>query len=130
MQHFSNHIDILIEQFAKLPGIGRKTAQRLAFHVINLTQEEVQELADAVVNAKSNIMYCDVCCNIADKSPICGNPSRDSSIICVVEDPRDVAAMEKIEGIQRKVPCASWDDISYGFHNGYAKDQGAHEEAL
>ena len=97
MQHFSNHIDILIEQFAKLPGIGRKTAQRLAFHVINLTQEEVQELADAVVNAKSNIMYCDVCSNIADKSPcaICGNPSRDSSIICVVEDPRDVAAMER-----------------------------------
>ena len=97
MQHFSNHIDILIEQFAKLPGTGRKTAQRLAFHVINLTQEEVQELADAVVNAKSNIMYCDVCCNIADKSPcaICGNPSRDSSIICVVEDPRDVAAMER-----------------------------------
>ncbi|WP_028828805.1 recombination mediator RecR [Proteocatella sphenisci] len=97
MQHFSNHIDILIEQFAKLPGIGRKTAQRLAFHVINLSQEEVQELADAVVNAKENIMYCQQCCNIADSSlcSICGNPSRDSAIICVVEDPRDVAALER-----------------------------------
>ena len=97
MQHFSNHIDILIEQFAKLPGIGRKTAQRLAFHVINLPQEEVQKLADAVVNAKQNIMYCDQCCNIADSSlcSICGNPSRDASIICVVEDPRDVAALER-----------------------------------
>lgn len=97
MQHFSNHIDILIEQFAKLPGIGRKTAQRLAFHVINLSQEEVQELADAVVNAKENIMYCQQCCNIADNElcSICGNPSRDSAIICVVEDPRDVAALER-----------------------------------
>lgn len=97
MQHFSNHIDILIEQFAKLPGIGRKTAQRLAFHVINLSQEEVHELADAVIKAKANIMYCELCCNIADQSPcsICANPSRDSSMICVVEDPRDVAAMER-----------------------------------
>ncbi len=97
MQHFSNHIDILIEQFAKLPGIGRKTAQRLAFHVINLSQSEVHELAQAVIDAKANIMYCSLCCNIADQSPcsICGNHSRDSSIICVVEDPRDVAAMER-----------------------------------
>ncbi|MGB5824361.1 MAG: recombination mediator RecR [Proteocatella sp.] len=97
MQHFSSHIDILIEQFAKLPGIGRKTAQRLAFHVINLSQEEVHELSDAVINAKANIMYCELCCNIADQSPcsICGNSSRDASMICVVEDPRDVAAMER-----------------------------------
>jgi len=97
MQHFSSHIDILIEQFAKLPGIGRKTAQRLAFHVINLSQEEVHELADAVIKAKANIMYCEHCCNIADQSPcsICGNSSRDASMICVVEDPRDVAAMER-----------------------------------
>lgn len=97
MQHFSNNIDILIEQFAKLPGIGRKTAQRLAFHVINLSQNEVTELAEAIVNIKHNLIYCELCCNIADSSPcsICSNPSRDSSIICVVEDPRDVAAMER-----------------------------------
>ncbi len=97
MQHFSSNIDILIEQFAKLPGIGRKTAQRLAFHVINLSQNEVTELAEAIVKVKQNLIYCEQCCNIADSSPcaICGNPSRDNGIICVVEDPRDVAAMER-----------------------------------
>lgn len=97
MQHFSSNIDILIEQFAKLPGIGRKTAQRLAFHVINLSQKEVSELSEAILNVKQNLIYCEHCCNIADSSPcsICGNPSRDNSIICVVEDPRDVAAMER-----------------------------------
>lgn len=98
MQHFSNHIDRLIENLAYLPGIGKKTAQRLAFHIINMEDKKVSDLADSIMRAKENLTYCQVCCNIAD-SPICsicGNPSRDNSTICVVEDPRDVAAMERI----------------------------------
>ncbi len=98
MQHFSSHIDNLIENLAHLPGIGRKTAQRLAFHIINMEDKKVSELAQAIARAKENLTYCEVCCNIADKSPcaICANPSRDKSMICVVEDPRDVAAMERM----------------------------------
>ena len=98
MQHFSNHIDNLIENLAHLPGVGRKTAQRLAFHIIHMSDKEVSALAESILDAKNNIMYCEQCCNIADSSPcaICSNDSRDKSIICVVEDPRDVAAMERI----------------------------------
>lgn len=98
MQHFSNYIDSLIENLARLPGVGRKTAQRLAFHIINMPDKEVSELAESILNAKNHIMYCESCCNISDSSPcaICKNPSRDNSTICVVEDPRDVAAMERI----------------------------------
>ena len=98
MQHFSSHIDNLIENLAHLPGIGRKTAQRLAFHIINMDDKKVSELAQSIARAKENLTYCEVCCNIADKSPcaICANPSRDKSMICVVEDPRDVAAMERM----------------------------------
>ncbi len=98
MQHFSSHIDNLIENLSHLPGIGRKTAQRLAFHIINMEDKKVSELAQAIARAKENLTYCEVCCNIADKSPcaICANPSRDKSMICVVEDPRDVAAMERM----------------------------------
>lgn len=98
MQHFSSHIDNLIENLAYLPGIGRKTAQRLAFHIINMEDKKISELAKAILDAKENLTYCQHCWNITDTSPcaICGNPSRDKSIICVVEDPRDVAAMERI----------------------------------
>ena len=98
MQHFSSHIDNLIENLAHLPGIGRKTAQRLAFHIINMEDKKVSELAQSIARAKENLTYCEVCCNIADKSPcaICANPSRDKSMICDVEDPRDVAAMERM----------------------------------
>ena len=98
MQHFSSHIDNLIENLAHLPGIGRKTAQRLAFHIINMDDKKVSDLSQAILRAKENLTYCEICCNIADKSPcaICANPSRDKSMICVVEDPRDVAAMERM----------------------------------
>lgn len=98
MQQFSNYIDNLIENLAHLPGVGRKTAQRLAFHIINMKDQDVKALAESIVNAKKNILYCEECCNISDSSPcpICNNKSRDSGIICVVEDPRDVAAMERI----------------------------------
>lgn len=97
MNQYTNHIDKLIEQFAKLPGIGNKTAQRLAFHVINMSHEEVKRFAQALVEAKETIRYCEVCCNISDQSPcsICSSPHRDTTTICVLEDPRDVATMER-----------------------------------
>lgn len=97
MQHYSNHIDQLIERLGKLPGIGYKTAQRLAFYIINMPKDEVIGLANAMQNAKENITYCEVCYNISDANPcsICDSKTRDSATICVVEDPRDVAAMER-----------------------------------
>lgn len=88
----------LIEEFEKLPGIGHKTAQRLAFHVLNLPQEKADNLANAIREAKAKIRYCSICSNLTDTDPcgICRSTSRDASVICVVEDPRDVVAMEKI----------------------------------
>lgn len=98
MQHFTNYIDNLIENLAQLPGVGRKTAQRLAFHIINMPEKKVSDLAESLTNARKNILYCESCCNITDTNicDICKNDTRDDSIICVVEDPRDVAAMERI----------------------------------
>lgn len=97
MEYFAAPISNLIEEFSKLPGIGRKTAQRLAFHVLSMTNSEAMNFANAIVNAKRNIKYCDTCFNLTDKSPcaICANKKRDEHIICVVESPKDVVAMEK-----------------------------------
>lgn len=97
MENYSEPIDRLINEFSKLPGIGRKTAQRLAFHVINMDIKDVTGLSKALVDVKNEIKYCSVCCNISDSDvcPICANSHRDPSTICVVEDPRDVAAMER-----------------------------------
>lgn len=98
MQEYTMPINRLIEEFSKLPGVGRKTAQRLAFHVINMDDKDVKELSQAILDAKNNIKYCSICCNIADSDPcsICSNKNRNTHVICVVEDTRDVAAMEKI----------------------------------
>lgn len=87
----------LIEQFAKLPGIGNKTAQRLAFFVLNMPEAEARSLARAIVEAKQKTKYCSLCGNLTDVDPcfICNNPNRDNTLICVVEEPRDVIAMEK-----------------------------------
>lgn len=87
----------LIEEFRKLPGIGPKTAQRLAFHILSIPENKAESLAKAIINAKQNIVYCSVCGNLTDTDPckICSAANRDRSIICVVEDPRDVFAMEK-----------------------------------
>ena len=97
MQVYTGPITRLIEEFSKLPGVGRKTAQRLAFHIINMNTNDVEALSKAIIEAKREIRYCSVCCNITDTDPgsMCSNKNRDSSIICVVEDPRDVAAMER-----------------------------------
>lgn len=97
MQVYTGPITRLIEEFSKLPGVGRKTAQRLAFHIINMNTNDVESLSKAIIEAKREIKYCSVCCNITDTDPcsMCYNKNRDSSVICVVEDPRDVAAMER-----------------------------------
>ena len=99
MQYYTEPINRLIEEFSKLPGVGKKTAQRLAFHIINMNNNDVEALSKAILDAKREIKYCSICCNITDKDPcsMCSNPNRDPSVICVVEDPRDVAAMEKIK---------------------------------
>ena len=97
MQVYTGPITRLIEEFSKLPGVGRKTAQRLAFHIINMNTNDVEALSKAIIEAKREIRYCSVCCNITDTDPcsMCSNKNRDASVICVVEDPRDVAAMER-----------------------------------
>lgn len=104
MQAYTGPISRLIEEFSKLPGVGRKTAQRLAFHVINMNTNDVESLSKAIIDAKREIKYCSICCNITDTDPcsMCSNKNRDSSIICVVEDPRDVAAMERTREFKGK----------------------------
>lgn len=97
MDYFALPLQNLIEEFEKLPGIGSKTAQRLAFFVINRSKEDAKKFADAIVNAKEKLCYCSVCQNLADSEVcgICGNPNRDHSTICVVESPRDVIQIER-----------------------------------
>ncbi|SFP74067.1 recombination mediator RecR [Caldicoprobacter faecalis] len=97
MDYYIEPIARLISELSKLPGIGNKTAQRLAFYIINMPDEQVGQLASAIAEVKNKIRYCSICQNITDVNPcrICTNPQRDPSIICVVEDPRDVIAMEK-----------------------------------
>ena len=88
----------LIERFKALPGIGNKSAIRLAYHVLNMDPAEARELANAIINAKEKIGYCQVCYNLSDSDPcaICGSEARDHSIICVVEQPQDVDAIERM----------------------------------
>ena len=97
MSYYSPSIEKLIESFEKLPSIGHKTAQRLAFYMLDISEEEVKEFTEAITNAKRNLHFCSKCFNISDTDPcnICSNPKRDESIICVVEDVRDVIAMER-----------------------------------
>lgn len=87
----------LIEQFERMQGIGHKTAQRMAFYVLGLSENEAKEFASAITDAHKKIKQCKVCCDLAEGElcPVCSNESRDKSIICVVEDPRDVAAIER-----------------------------------
>ncbi|AUN09013.1 recombination protein RecR [Clostridium botulinum] len=98
MDFYPIAIEKLIEEFAKLPGIGYKTAQRLTLYVLNLPKEEVKEFSEALVKARGTIKYCSVCGNFTDKDPcdICSNPNRNKSIICVIEQPKDIMSMEKI----------------------------------
>ena len=97
MEYFPAPLEKLVEQFARLPGIGGKSAQRLAFHVLGLPEEEAVEFAEAILNAKRNVTCCPACQNFTAGGlcPICSSPKRDGSTICVVADPRDVAAIER-----------------------------------
>lgn len=97
MSYYARPLARLIEEFGKLPGIGPKTAQRLAFHVLNLPRERVKKLADALIEAREKIRYCSICGNLTDEDPcsICSSKTRDNTVICVVENPKDVIAMEK-----------------------------------
>ena len=97
MSLYSPSIEKLIESFEKLPSIGHKTAARLAFYMLNSSEEETKEFVNSILEAKRNLKYCSKCFNISDTDPcqICGNVKRDQSIICVVEDVRDIVAMER-----------------------------------
>ena len=90
-------LERLVDKFESLPGVGHKSAQRIAYYVLGLSREEAQSFAQAILDAHENIHYCSVCCNLTDGDlcPICRSDSRDKSIICVVEDPRDVFALER-----------------------------------
>ena len=97
MDYYALPIANLIEQFSKLPGIGRKTAQRLAFHVLEMDELDADKLSHAITNAKSSIRLCSICCNLTEDDPcnLCASEKRDKSIICVVEGAKDVIAMER-----------------------------------
>ncbi len=97
MQFFPAALQNLADQFARLPGIGGKTAQRLAFHVLSLPLAEAEEFASAILEAKKEVHTCPCCQNLTDRElcPICSDDSRDESVICVVAEPRDVIAMER-----------------------------------
>jgi len=97
MNYYSKHITNLIDELKRLPGIGGKSAQRLAFHIINMPEEHVEHLAETLVTARKNIRYCKICCTLTDEEvcPICSSDRRDHSTIMVVEQTKDLAAYEK-----------------------------------
>ena len=111
---YSPSIEKLIESFEKLPSIGHKTAQRLAFYMLDQSKDEIKEFTDSIINAKNNLKFCSKCFNISDTDPcnICSNQKRDESIICVVEDVKDVLAMERTHEFNRSLSCSSWFNFS------------------
>ncbi len=98
MRQYPRALNRLINELSKLPGIGGKTAQRLAFHILSLSDREAEALAESIVSAKKGLRYCSVCGNLTDQDVcrICSDTERDQTVICVVETPQDVAAMERI----------------------------------
>ncbi len=97
MSGFTPSLEKLIDQFAKLPSVGRKSAQRLAFYMLSMSEEDANTFTQTILNARNSIKRCEICCNLTDGEVcnICSSPSRDKSVICVVEDPRDVIAIER-----------------------------------
>ena len=97
MEYYSSHISKLIEQLSGLPGIGVKSAQRLACHIVNMPVEQARQLAESITSARENVRYCRNCCTLTDQDlcPICSNPARNQKVIMVVENTRDLAAYEK-----------------------------------
>lgn len=99
MDYYSKQISKLIEELSRLPGIGSKSAQRLAFHIINMSEDQVNNLSYSITEAKKNVRYCSQCFTLTDKElcPICGSEKRSNKVIMVVENPRDLAAYEKTQ---------------------------------
>lgn len=99
MDYYSSQISKLIEELSRLPGIGSKSAQRLAFHIINMPKEQVAQLSQTIIQAKENVRYCKECCTLTDQEvcPICKSEKRNHKLIMVVENPRDLAAYEKTQ---------------------------------
>ena len=97
MSGYTPSLERLIEQFAKLPSVGKKSAQRLAFHMLNMSEQDAKKFTDAIISARESIKKCSICCNLTDGEvcSVCSSQSRDKSTICVVEDPRDVIAIER-----------------------------------
>lgn len=97
MAYFPSSLDNLIDKFASLPGIGKKSAQRLAFHILNLSDSDAKSFADAIIDAKHSIHCCKICQNLTEKEicPICSSDTRNHKIICVVSDPKDVLSIER-----------------------------------
>ncbi|MFX3634682.1 MAG: recombination mediator RecR [Candidatus Pristimantibacillus sp.] len=100
--HYPEPIAKLIDSFSRLPGIGPKTAGRLAFHVLRMKEDDVIDFAKALVSVKRNLTYCSICCNITDTDPcrMCQDKTRDNSVICVVQDSKDLVAMERTKEFQ------------------------------
>ena len=98
MEYFSKDISRLVAEFSRLPGVGQKSAQRLAFHIINAPKEQAESLAEAITNARSNVHYCKICCTLTDQDicPICSSEERNHRQIMVVENTRDMSAYERI----------------------------------
>lgn len=97
MSGFTPSLEQLIDQFAKLPSVGKKSAQRLAFHVLSMSDADAKKFTDSIINARTTIKQCKICCNLTDNDicSVCSSMSRNKSTICVVEDPRDVIAIER-----------------------------------
>ena len=105
MAYYVEALSRLVEQFMKIPSVGRKTAQRMAFHVLNLSKEDAENFANAIMDAHDKIHKCSVCFNLTEGElcPVCSNPKREKGLICVVEGPRDVIAIERT----REIRCIS-----------------------
>lgn len=123
MNYYGDSVTRLIERLSRLPGIGGKSAQRLAFHIINMPKEEAKALAESIVSAKTEVKYCSVCCNLTDSDPcaICSSQKRKRDIIMVVENPRDMAAYEKTKG---------YDGLYHILHGAIAVTKGIGPEDL
>ena len=107
MEYYSTHINKLIEQLSHLPGIGPKSAQRLAFHIMNMPKDQVEQLTSSITGAREKIRYCKKCCTLTDQElcPICSNPKRDASTIMVVKIPEILQLMKKPANTKGFIMC-------------------------
>ena len=120
MDYYSKQISKLIEEFSGLPGIGAKSAQRLAFHILNMPEEQVEALSTAILEAKRNVKYCKHCFTLTDEEvcPICQDASRNHKVIMVVENTRDLAAYEKTGKFVNKILVNGLTDVVCGVFVG------------